>query len=54
LNFLLSWVYEIFCDDKVSVNFFNGGVIGEQVLLIEAISKDGRIGYQEKSYPVIP
>ena len=53
---LVHWDANLTVDDEgsTSVEFFNGDVIGEHVLVIEAIANDGRIGYEEKTYRVIP
>lgn len=37
---------------QVSKEFYNGDLEGDYVIIVEAISKDGRIGYQYKEYRV--
>ncbi|GEO21384.1 hypothetical protein [Cyclobacterium qasimii] len=50
LRTLIHWDSNLNVNDEgvASVDFFNGDVTGEHVLIIEAISRDGRFGYQEK------
>jgi uncharacterized protein YfaS (alpha-2-macroglobulin family) len=49
---LVHWVPIIHLDKKGngSLQFYNPDVPGEYVIIIEGITKDGKIGYQEKIY----
>ena len=38
--------------NRTDLSFYNGDLIGEYVILVEAISADGRLGYQELRYKV--
>ena len=37
---------------RTSVSFYNGDIAGDYIIVVEAISSDGRIGYLEKNYSV--
>ena len=37
---------------RISVSFYNGDIAGDYIIVVEAISTDGRIGYQENLYRV--
>ena len=54
LRSLLHWApsLQTLPNENTSVQFFNGDVPGDYVVIVEAISEDGRIGYQEKVYQV--
>jgi hypothetical protein len=39
-------------DGKASASFYNGDIPGDYLIVVEAISEDGRIGYLEKNYSV--
>ena len=54
LRSLIHWAPSIRTDQngRASVSFYNGDVAGDYIIVVEAISKDGRIGYQEKKYTV--
>ncbi|MBC9798552.1 hypothetical protein [Sinomicrobium weinanense] len=39
--------------EKESISFYNGDISGEYVVIVEAISEEGHIGYQEKMYHVV-
>ncbi|WP_339716209.1 hypothetical protein [Cyclobacterium amurskyense] len=56
LRSLIHWDsnLKIGAEGAVSVDFYNGDVLGDHMLIIEAISEDGRFGYQKKKYQVIP
>lgn len=55
LRSLIHWDPEIkFSNSKsISIDFYNSDISGEKSILIEAISEDGRLGYQEITYEVI-
>ncbi|MEM9143272.1 MAG: hypothetical protein AAGA86_09810, partial [Bacteroidota bacterium] len=55
LRALLLWEPELEVDPqgKASHTFYNGDVIGEYVIVVEAISGDGRLGYALKTYEVV-
>lgn len=52
LRSLIHWTPSIKADQmgNASVSFYNGDITGEYIIIVEAISSDGRIGYQEKNY----
>lgn len=54
LRSLIHWVPSIKPDEngRASIRFYNGDIAGNYIIVVEAISKDGRIGYQEKMYRV--
>jgi hypothetical protein len=54
LRSLIHWVPSIETNEagKATINFYNGDISGEYIVIVEAIANDGRIGYQEKSYRV--
>lgn len=56
LRSLIHWDANLIVNDEgtLSFDYFNGDVIGEHIMVIEAISKDGHIGYHEKKYSVVP
>ena len=39
-------------NSSISVDFFNGDVEGDYIILVEAISSEGHIGYGELEYRV--
>jgi len=51
---LIHWSPNHFTDEKgeVETEFYNADLLGEMLVVVEAISADGRIGYQEFSYGV--
>ncbi|SHE57987.1 hypothetical protein SAMN03080594_101683 [Arenibacter palladensis] len=54
LRSLIHWSPSIKTDQdgKVSASFYNGDIAGDYIIVVEAISEDGRIGYLEKNYSV--
>jgi hypothetical protein len=54
LRSLIHWSPSIKTDQdgKASASFYNGDIAGDYIIVVEAISSDGRIGYQEKMYRV--
>ena len=54
LRSLIHWSSSIKTDQngRASVSFYNGDIAGDYIIIVEAISEDGRIGYQEKKYTV--
>ena len=54
LRSLIHWAPSIRTDQygRASVSFYNGDIAGDYIIVVEAISKDGRIGYHEKKYAV--
>ena len=54
LRSLIHWAPSIRTDQngRASVSFYNGDIAGDYIIVVESISKDGRIGYQEKKYNV--
>jgi hypothetical protein len=55
LRALIDWEPELIVDSigKVSTTFYNADISGEMEVVVEAISEDGKIGYQELTYNVI-
>lgn len=55
LRSLIHWVPEIkfSISDTTSIEFYNPDIPGEKLILIEAISEDGQLGYQEMIYEVV-
>ncbi|MCM4150445.1 hypothetical protein DHD05_02480 [Arenibacter sp. N53] len=55
LRSVIHWAPSIRTDQngKTSVSFYNGDIAGEYIIIVEAISSDGRIGYLEKKYSVV-
>lgn len=43
---------KIHTDKNESISFYNGDIEGAYIIIIEMITKDGRIGYKEKVYSV--
>ncbi len=54
LRSLIHWEPSIKTDKtgNTSVNFYNGDIEGDYIIIVEAISKDGRIGYKEQEYRI--
>ncbi len=54
LRTLLHWEPELLTNasGKTSTSFFNGDNVGEMLIVVEAVSGDGSIGYQELEYKV--
>ncbi|MEQ8878905.1 MAG: hypothetical protein RLQ12_04690 [Cyclobacteriaceae bacterium] len=54
LRTLLHWEPELLTNasGKTSTSFFNGDNVGEMMIVVEAVSGDGSIGYQELEYVV--
>ncbi len=54
LRALIHWAPKIIVDSlgKVSTTFYNADNIGEMLVVVEAISENGEIGYQEMFYKV--
>lgn len=54
LRSLLHWVSSISANENgnAAVTFYNGDIAGDYIIIVEAISKDGRIGSKEKLYTV--
>ncbi|MEX0288489.1 MAG: hypothetical protein AB3N14_05215, partial [Flavobacteriaceae bacterium] len=54
LRSLIHWAPSMLTDKegKASVNFFNGDVPGDYVIIVEAISEAGQIGYAAMEYTV--
>ena len=54
LRSLIHWQPGIEMDKngRATVGFYNGDIASDYVIIVEAISKDGRIGYQELEYRV--
>ncbi|MRH99417.1 hypothetical protein GH721_02630 [Kriegella sp. EG-1] len=55
LRSLVHWEPHIRTDSygKAHIDFFNNDVKGEYIIIIEAISDNGKIGYQELNYKII-
>ncbi|WP_133067194.1 hypothetical protein [Flagellimonas pacifica] len=55
LRSLIHWKPSLNTDEKgkTSESFYNGDVLGDYVIIIEAISKEGYIGYQTKTFSVV-
>lgn len=55
LRSLVHWAPTVSVDHEgnASVDFYNGDLPGNYVIVVEAISQDGRIGYREKMYRVM-
>ena len=51
----LDWEPELIVDSvaKASTTFYNADITGEMEVVVEAISEDGKIGYQELTYNVV-
>jgi hypothetical protein len=54
LRALIHWDPKVTVDilGKASTTFYNADIIGEMQVVVEAISEDGKIGYQELIYNV--
>ncbi|MEX0315941.1 MAG: hypothetical protein AB3N18_17310 [Allomuricauda sp.] len=54
LRSLIHWAPILYTDDKgkASTSFYNCDVPGDYIIIVEAISDDGRLGYQEKTFSV--
>jgi len=54
-NFLIHWNPEIVTgkEGKAAVKYYNADNTGEMLIVVEAISETGQIGYREFSYRVI-
>ncbi len=54
LRALIHWESKVIVDSlgKASATFYNADIIGEMEVVVEAISEDGKIGYQELIYKV--
>ena len=54
LRSVIHWAPSIGVNEKGSVSstFYNGDVTGDYVIIVEAISEDGHIGYQDMIYRV--
>ncbi len=54
LRSVIHWQPDIFMDQtqKASSSFYNGDILGEYVIIVEAISEDGHLGYATKEYVV--
>ncbi|MGX1928052.1 hypothetical protein [Flagellimonas sp. 2504JD4-2] len=54
LRSLLHWNPNLIIDEtgKISESFYNGDLTGDFVIIVEAISEDGQIGYQEKTFSI--
>ncbi|WP_186756508.1 hypothetical protein [Echinicola salinicaeni] len=54
LRTLVHWQPQVITDEngKATVNFYNGDITGNIMVVIEAISENGDIGYQELTYEV--
>jgi hypothetical protein len=55
LRALIDWEPELIVDSlaKASTTFYNADITGEMEVVVEAISEDGKIGYQDLTYNVI-
>ncbi|MEO9892547.1 hypothetical protein, partial [Aurantibacter sp.] len=55
LRSLVYWQPNIKTDNlgKANIKFFNNDVSGDYIIIVEAISKNGNIGYQEFEYSVV-
>ncbi|WP_215222775.1 hypothetical protein [Echinicola shivajiensis] len=55
LRTLVHWQPQVITDEngKANINFYNGDITGNIMIVIEAISENGNIGYQELFYKVI-
>jgi len=51
---LIHWEPKVTVDSfgKASATFYNADITGEMEVVVEAISEDGKIGYQELVYNV--
>ncbi|WP_396602692.1 hypothetical protein [Algibacter sp. R77976] len=51
---VLHWEPSLFTDKKgdIQLEFYNDDIIGEKLIIIEAITPDGKLGYFETSYTV--
>ena len=54
LRSLIHWAPILSIDKSAAsaVSFYNGDITGDYKIIVETISEDGRIGYQEKNYSV--
>jgi hypothetical protein len=54
LRALIDWEPKLIADSlgKTSTTFYNADVLGNMQVVVEAISEDGKIGYQELTYNV--
>jgi hypothetical protein len=54
LRALIDWKPKLIADSlgKASTTFYNADVVGNMQIVVEAISEDGKIGYQELNYNV--
>lgn len=54
LRSLIHWEPSVFLnkDGNTSLNFYNGDIVGKYVIIVEAISTDGRLGYKTVEYQV--
>lgn len=54
LRSVIHWQPNIFMDQtqNTSSSFYNGDILGEYIIIVEAISEDGRLGYATKEYSV--
>ncbi len=54
LRSLVHWAPSLSTDEngKASSSFYNGDITGDYLIIVEAISEDGRIGHEEKIYCV--
>jgi hypothetical protein len=54
LRALIDWEPKLIADSlgKASTTFYNADVVGNMQIVVEAISEDGKIGYQELEYNV--
>ena len=54
LRSLIHWDPSIETNEggKATINFYNGDISGEYIVIVEGIAKDGRIGYKAKTYRV--
>lgn len=55
LRSMIHWIPSLRTSEngKASTHFYNSDVTGEYVIIVEAISEDGRLGYQEMTYHVV-
>ena len=54
LRSLIHWAPILSIDKSAAsaISFYNGDITGDYKIIVETISEDGRIGYQEKNYSV--